>query len=358
MYNLRMLLKRVLVLTTLLILAATAARAQEAGPGYWDQSPLPQQGLATHYAPGVMEYVYNYRLEQGDIAGCVECVGTVAMLRAGDIGRKVWLKPPAGDPVGPFLVIDCARRQDIQQLLDRNWVVDVSYEVGRFWGMSRPMADVLVFEDPADGGSASPPSGLPTRFYIEPARVVISPPSTTPRPLPAGTDDGVVTPWPTRLPSPLPGVVMNTPEPPRAAGPARVVETLTPAPPTRTPGPPPLTPVITTPTSQPAIVSTSTLIPVDESDGGAAHTTATPGLPATAEPEVSLGGAGGVLLASSDGALFIPPPAASAPTRTLRTPQPHASSVFIVATPVPATTPVAEDSFWERVLRGIRDLLG
>ena len=38
---------------------------------------------------------------------CPECVGTVALLRAGDIGRKVWLQPPGGEKVGPFLVIDC-----------------------------------------------------------------------------------------------------------------------------------------------------------------------------------------------------------------------------------------------------------
>ena len=74
---------------------------------------MPQTGLATYYAPGMMEYVAGYRQTQGQLPACPECVGTVALLRAGDIGRKVWLQQADGERVGPFLVIDCARRQDV-----------------------------------------------------------------------------------------------------------------------------------------------------------------------------------------------------------------------------------------------------
>ncbi|MCX6030634.1 MAG: hypothetical protein NT169_15210, partial [Chloroflexi bacterium] len=66
-------------------------QADDLFPGYWEQTPLPQTGLATFYAPGMMEYVETYRRDRGQLPECPECVGTVALLRAGDIGRKVWL---------------------------------------------------------------------------------------------------------------------------------------------------------------------------------------------------------------------------------------------------------------------------
>ena len=91
-----------LTLCALLVaLPARAVQADELTPGYWEQSPLPQTGLATFYAPGMMEYVEGYRQSQGQLPSCPECVGTVALLRAGDIGRKVWLQPPDGERVGP-----------------------------------------------------------------------------------------------------------------------------------------------------------------------------------------------------------------------------------------------------------------
>ena len=92
------------------LIAAVLPPAQVDGltPGYWEQTPLPQTGLATFYAPGMMEHVLDVRDGYGQMLRCPECVGTVALLRAGDIGRKVWLQPPGGEKIGPFLVIDCA----------------------------------------------------------------------------------------------------------------------------------------------------------------------------------------------------------------------------------------------------------
>ena len=134
------------------LIAAVLPPAQVDGltPGYWEQTPLPQTGLATFYAPGMMEHVLDVRDGHGQMLRCPECVGTVALLRAGDIGRKVWLQPPGGEKIGPFLVIDCARQEDVWPLVDRNWVVDVSYELGELWGMNRPLDDVTVLADPSD----------------------------------------------------------------------------------------------------------------------------------------------------------------------------------------------------------------
>ena len=195
-------------------------------PGYWEQTPLPLTGLATFYAPGMMEYVFDYRQAQGEVPECLDCVGTVALLRAGDLGRKVWLQPPDGEPVGPFLVIDCAHTGDIEMLLARDWAVDVSYELGQLWGMDRPLAGVTVLEDPADRGPITP-LRVPTPFVVRPGEALITAPTATP-----AITAQPPTPWPTRLPAALHGGLVV--EPPRAAP--------TPA------GPPPLTPIITTPT--------------------------------------------------------------------------------------------------------------
>ncbi len=176
--NLRALCVSVVALYVLLV--TFPAQAEELAPGYWEQSPLPQTGLATYYAPGMMEYVEGYRQTQGQLPACPECVGTVALLRAGDIGRKVWLQQTDGERVGPFLVIDCARRQDVAPLVARDWVVDVSYELGQAWGMNRPLDGVTVLEDPADAGVTPVRLGVPTPFYVPVGEVVISAPTATP----------------------------------------------------------------------------------------------------------------------------------------------------------------------------------
>ena len=167
------------------LFAAVLPPAQVDGltPGYWEQTPLPQTGLATFYALGMMEHVLDVRDGYGQMLRCPECVGTVALLRAGDIGRKVWLQPPGGEKIGPFLVIDCARQEDVWPLVSRNWVVDVSYELGELWGMNRPLDDVTVLADPSDesySGLAAGPQRAPTPFYVPPGQVVLSTPSPTP----------------------------------------------------------------------------------------------------------------------------------------------------------------------------------
>jgi hypothetical protein len=227
-------------LFALFVAVLPPAQADGLTPSYWEQTPLPQTGLATFYALGMMEHVLDVRDGYGQMLRCPECVGTVALLRAGDIGRKVWLQPPGGEKIGPFLVIDCARQVDVWPLVDRNWVVDVSYELGELWGMNRPLDDVTVLADPSDesySGVAAGPRRAPTPFYVPPGQVVVSAPTPTPVVTPTPWQP---TPWPTRLPVGLqpmaPGVVGQQP-----------IASATPAGP---PPPTPLTPVVTTPTPQ------------------------------------------------------------------------------------------------------------
>src|SRR5512133_1503308 len=218
----------VLAFLTWLLIAGPLPQAGDLDPGYWESSPLPQIGVATYYAPGVMEWVRTYRRERGEITDCQDCVGAVALLRAGDIGRKVWLQPQGGELAGPFVVVDCARDTDIPALLDRNWVVDVGYELGQLWGMAGPLEDVIVWDDPGEPATGPVrPAGRPLPAYIDPSQVVISPPTATPAA--SGPSLSQVSGLPTLLPMPL---AHATPKPtlakPVAGTPTITVPTPTP----------------------------------------------------------------------------------------------------------------------------------
>ncbi len=63
-------------------------------------------GEATYYGPGLMEQVLDYRLKAGEVQLCRECIDYVALLDPEHIGKKVWLRHPSGEVVGPLLVID------------------------------------------------------------------------------------------------------------------------------------------------------------------------------------------------------------------------------------------------------------
>ncbi len=107
---------------------------------YYDlPSPLPVTGLAMFYNPEVMQEVLSNRLAMGQVSVCNECIGHVALLRAGDLNRRVWLQWADGTVEGPFLVVDVAAPQHIAQLLARNWVVDVDYPTAVRRGIVNPV---------------------------------------------------------------------------------------------------------------------------------------------------------------------------------------------------------------------------
>ena len=324
------------VVVLCVLLTACPAQADELAPGYWEQSPLPQTGLATYYAPGMMEYVAGYRQTQGQLPACPECVGTVALLRAGDIGRKVWLQAPDGERVGPYMVIDCARRQDVDPLLARGWVVDVSYELGQAWGMNRPLEGVTVLEDPADATVGPVRLGVPTPFFVPAGEVVISAPTATPAETAAAP-----TPWPTRIPA-------GMAQPGAAAEP-----TTTPVPPTPR-LPPPLTPIVTTPTPE---VTSTPVLPVAENTLAPepALPTETPVAPSA---DVSVGRAGGGLLEPESILTPVPTVIWPTPTATLRqparTPRPDLTPIL----PLGESTPPPTSGPESPLLRLWRDVLG
>lgn len=88
------------------------------------------QGEATYYAEGLMEQVAENRAM--DLR---PFVGGVALNRAGDLGRVVWLEWEAPDGTGgtvegPFLSVDCAREgKDYERRELEGRIVEVDWEV-------------------------------------------------------------------------------------------------------------------------------------------------------------------------------------------------------------------------------------
>jgi len=98
---------------------------------WYTPAPVHITGSATFYAPGVMRATANYR--GMDLTGYLD---GVAMMSPADIGRVVWLRRPGLDWEGPFLVVDCARRNDMYNVIvHRHEVVEVGFRTALGWGM-------------------------------------------------------------------------------------------------------------------------------------------------------------------------------------------------------------------------------
>lgn len=123
-------------------------------PGYWDASILPVQGVAMYYNPGVFQRILPFRYEHNHISQCAECIGYVALLRGGDIDRRVWLQRVGQMAEGPFWVVDAAAFQHIPGLLSRNWVVDVDHDTAMRWRMAGPIPITVYDADSPEARAA------------------------------------------------------------------------------------------------------------------------------------------------------------------------------------------------------------
>jgi hypothetical protein len=112
-------------------------------PGYKQATNFPVRGFSTYYNPGIMEEVVAYRIRAGDITPCPECIGEVALIRAGDINRRIWLQLDDRTVEGPFLVTDCAHTWDVAPLVGRGWGVDLDYDTATRWGFNMRMVTIL-----------------------------------------------------------------------------------------------------------------------------------------------------------------------------------------------------------------------
>ena len=114
-----------------------------------DPTPGPYlDGKATYYNVRLMEEVAaNRGMALGNHAGFV------AMNRAGDLGRSVWIEHD-GQMSGPFLVVDVAQDgAHYQAREERGHVVEVSWEQAQEWGMRGPVKVRVHFMAPEPEGA-------------------------------------------------------------------------------------------------------------------------------------------------------------------------------------------------------------
>jgi hypothetical protein len=154
--------------------------------GSRQQTALPISGYAMYYNPNVMQEVLGNRLRMGHISACAECIGHVALLRPGDLNRRVWLEWSDGVVEGPFLVADVAASQHVASLLARNWVVDVDNRTAVRRRMAGPVYVTVWASPPAKSAQQTAPAAP---VYAEPAATAYTvPPSPTFTPYPQVTE--------------------------------------------------------------------------------------------------------------------------------------------------------------------------
>lgn len=102
-------------------------------------------GRATYYDEGLMEQVAANRGKS--LEGYA---GGVALNRAGDVGRRVWLQWGDGTTTGPHLVVDCANRRHFGERERQGLVVEVDAQTAQrrgFYGVG-PVPVAVWFVEP------------------------------------------------------------------------------------------------------------------------------------------------------------------------------------------------------------------
>ena len=102
-------------------------------------------GMATRYAPGKMQAVVANRIMWGHLPEGTNPAECVAMLDCETIGNQVYVEV---DSVihGPYIVADCAAKQDIARLAYLRFAVDVSWEIAQEMGViDDPLRGVKVW---------------------------------------------------------------------------------------------------------------------------------------------------------------------------------------------------------------------
>ncbi len=112
----------------------------------WDQptNTVTIHGVSTYYAPGVMQQVISNRgLDWPD---------GVALNRAGDLGRTVWLQWDDGTITGPLVAVDCAQEGHFETRERQGRVVEVSAELAKsrgFYGVG-PHPVIVWYTEPPE----------------------------------------------------------------------------------------------------------------------------------------------------------------------------------------------------------------
>ena len=112
--------------------------------GGWNQPTDAEaiHGHSTYYADGLMRQVIaNRGLSHAD---------GVALNRAGDLGRIVWLMWDDGTITGPLPVVDCSQKIHFENRESQGRVVEVSAKLARergFYGVG-PVGVTVWFQPP------------------------------------------------------------------------------------------------------------------------------------------------------------------------------------------------------------------
>ena len=109
------------------------------------QTALPITGYATYYNPGIMEKVVVNRERWGQLPDCEDCVGYVAMLWPGDLGRTVCVNAGTGI-YGPYQVADVAAGHHRSELIKKDWVLDADRPLWLDWKFKNTPTLVTVQE--------------------------------------------------------------------------------------------------------------------------------------------------------------------------------------------------------------------
>lgn len=95
-----------------------------------DVMPQYTIGGFTWYAQGMMEaQVANRGLDPQHVRG-------IALESCAEVGETVWLKPPGFDWQGPFIVVDCARREHMYtQVVYMQSVGEIGFQTALDWNL-------------------------------------------------------------------------------------------------------------------------------------------------------------------------------------------------------------------------------
>jgi len=127
------------------VLAVALARTEISLEEWQDPTPAVEiRGVATYYRAGLMDTVARNR--GMDLGGYL---GGVALMRAGDLGRSVWIRFPAGNWAGPFLVVDCSRRDHYAENVQRDHAVELARSTWLAFGLPEwPVTVTVRFKPP------------------------------------------------------------------------------------------------------------------------------------------------------------------------------------------------------------------
>lgn len=103
-------------------------------------------GMATRYNPGVMTAVVANRVMWSQLPEGTDPGRCVALMECERIGDTVWIEKPDGVVYGPYIVADCAARQDRDRLAQLGFAVDLSYKAALEIGVvDGPLRGVKVW---------------------------------------------------------------------------------------------------------------------------------------------------------------------------------------------------------------------